>query len=226
MNLDALRFTFFNSEVGLQYLPQIWSGAIVTIELGAAIIVSGLALGLFLAYLRTFPVRPVRWLIAGFVDSFRALPPLVLIILLYYALPFVGISMGAFAATWLSLTLVLAAFSEEVFWAGIATQPRGISEAARSTGMSHTQTMVWIVLPLACRMMIAPLTNRVIAITKGTAYGSVAALSELLNQATSATSFAGNPTPLVMGAAGYLIIFLPVVIAARWIERRYGHGIH
>lgn len=226
MNLDRLVFTFFNPEIAAQYLPQILEGARVTLELGLAIIVAGLALGLFLAYLRTLPCRPLRWLITTFVDVFRTLPPLILIILFYYALPFVGLSMGAFTATWLSLTLVLAAFSEEVFWAGIATQPRGLSEAARSTGMSHTQTMVWVVLPLACRMMIAPLTNRVIAITKGTAYGSVAALNEILNQATSATSFAGNPTPLVMGAVGYLLIFLPVVIAARMLETRYGQGQH
>jgi polar amino acid transport system permease protein len=64
------------------------------------------------------------------------------------------------------------------------------------------------------------------ATTKGTAYGSVAALNEILNQATSATSFAGNPTPLMLGALGYLVIFLPVVIAGRYIERRHGAGRH
>ncbi|WP_260685120.1 amino acid ABC transporter permease [Variovorax sp. KBS0712] len=226
MQLQQLVFTFFNSEVAARYLPQILKGAVVTIELGLAIIVAGLALGLLLAYLRSLPSRALRGVIKTWVDIFRALPPLVLIILFYYALPFLDFSLSAFAATWLALTLVLAAFSEEVFWAGIESQPRGVMEAARSTGLTHTQAMAYVILPQACRLMIAPLTNRVIAITKGTAYGSVAALNEILNEATSATSFAGNPTPLMLGAIGYLVIFLPVVIVGRYIERRHGVGRH
>jgi polar amino acid transport system permease protein len=226
MQLDKLVFTFFNGDIAARYLPQVLDGARVTIELGLAVIAAGLALGMLLAYLRSLPVRGLPLAVSTLVDIFRALPPLVLIILLYYALPFLGLSLGAFASTWLALTLVLAAFSEEVFWAGIESQPRGVMEAARSTGLTHTQAMVHVLLPQSCRLMVAPLTNRVIAITKGTAYGSVAALNEILNQATSATSFAGNPTPLMLGALGYLIIFLPVVIAGRYIERRHGAGRH
>ena len=226
MQFDKLVFTFFNGDIAARYLPQVLDGARVTIELGLAVIAAGLALGIVLAYLRSLPVRGLPLLVSTLVDILRALPPLVLIILLYYALPFLGVSLGAFASTWLALTLVLAAFSEEVFWAGIESQPRGVMEAARSTGLSHTQAMVHVLLPQSCRLMVAPLTNRVIAITKGTDYGSVAALNEILNQATSATSFAGNPTPLMMGALGYLVIFLPVVVAGRYIERRHGAGRH
>ncbi|MGJ7505418.1 amino acid ABC transporter permease [Variovorax sp. ZT5P49] len=226
MQFDKLVFTFFNGDIAARYLPQVLDGARVTIELGLAVIAAGLALGIVLAYLRSLPVRGLPLLVSTLVDILRALPPLVLIILLYYALPFLGVSLGAFASTWLALTLVLAAFSEEVFWAGIESQPRGVMEAARSTGLSHTQAMVHVLLPQSCRLMVAPLTNRVIAITKGTAYGSVAALNEILNQATSATSFAGNPTPLMLGALGYLVIFLPVVVAGRYIERRHGAGRH
>ena len=226
MQLDKLVFTFFNGDIAARYLPQVLNGARVTIELGLAVIAAGLALGIVLAYLRSLPVRGLPLLVSTLVDILRALPPLVLIILLYYALPFLGVSLGAFASTWLALTLVLAAFSEEVFWAGIESQPRGVMEAARSTGLTHTQAMVHVLLPQSCRLMVAPLTNRVIAITKGTAYGSVAALNEILNQATSATSFAGNPTPLMLGALGYLVIFLPVVVAGRYIERRHGAGRH
>ncbi|QRF61892.1 amino acid ABC transporter permease [Variovorax sp. UC122_21] len=226
MQFDKLVFTFFNGDIAARYLPQVLDGARVTIELGLAVIAAGLALGIVLAYLRSLPVRGLPLLVSTLVDILRALPPLVLIILFYYALPFLGLSLGAFASTWLALTLVLAAFSEEVFWAGIESQPRGVMEAARSTGLSHTQAMVHVLLPQSCRLMVAPLTNRVIAITKGTAYGSVAALNEILNQATSATSFAGNPTPLMLGALGYLVIFLPVVIAGRYIERRHGAGRH
>lgn len=223
MDIDRLIFTFFNAEVAAEYLPQVLEGAWVTILLGLAVIGSGLAGGVLLAFLRSFRIRALNFFIIGFVDIMRSLPPLVLIILFYYALPSVGVSLSAFAATWLALALVLAAFSEEIFWAGIASLPYGQVEASRSTGMTHTQTMLYVVLPQACRMMLAPLTNRVIATVKGTAYGSVAALNEILNQATSATSFAGNPTPLTLGAIGYLLIFIPVVVAGHMIEKRYGN---
>lgn len=226
MQFDKLIFTFFNGDVAARYLPQVLAGARVTIELGLAVIAAGLALGMLLAYLRSLPMRWLPLLISTLVDILRAVPPLVLIILLYFALPFLGLSLGAFASTWLALTLVLAAFSEEVFWAGIESQPPGVMEAARSTGLTHTQSMVHVLLPQSCRLMVAPLTNRVISITKGTAYGSVVSLNEILNQATSSASFAGNPTPLMLGALGYLVIFLPVVIAGRYIERHHGAGRH
>jgi polar amino acid transport system permease protein len=71
------------------------------------------------------------------------------------------------------------------------------------------------------RIAVPPLTNRVISITKNTALGSVVALNEILNISQSASSNAGNPTPLVLGAAAYLVLFLPVVLFARWLETRW-----
>ena len=78
-----------------------------------------------------------------------------------------------------------------------------------------------MVLPQALRITIPPLTNRTIAITKGTALGTVVALHEILGMASSAVSNSYNPSPLMMGAAAYLVLFLPVVVAARWIETRF-----
>jgi polar amino acid transport system permease protein len=129
--------------------------------------------------------------------------------------------MSAFTATWLSLSLVLAAFSEEIFWAGILSVPKGQAEAARSTGLSWLQSMVFVVMPQAFRLTVAPLTNRVIAITKSTALGSVVGLSEVLNNAQSASSNAGNATPLTLAAIACLIIFVPVVLLGRWTETRF-----
>src|SRR5690606_22973882 len=97
----------------------------------------------------------------------------------------------------------LAAFAEETYWSGIRSLPKGQAEAARSTGLSWFQTMRLVILPQAIRMTLAPLTNRVLAITKNTALGSVVALTEILNVAQSATSNAGNPTPLTLGAIAY-----------------------
>jgi len=220
-SLERLADTFFNVPVMAQYLPKIVEGFFVTIELALAVVVAGIASGLVLAVVRAFRLRPVNFFIVLVVDVLRALPPLVIIIVFYFALPTIGIRMSAWVATWLALALVLAAFAEEIFWAGILAVPKGQWEAARSTGLTFLQTLTDVVLPQAVRLTIPPLTNRTIAITKGTALGAVVAVGEILYQAQSAYSFSYNPSPLVLGAVAYLILFVPVVYFGRWIETRF-----
>ncbi len=207
--------------MAVRYWPGIAEGFLVTTYLGLAIIATGIPLGLLLASLRSFHLRPVNVLIVVFADVFRALPPLMVIIILYFAFPYIEISMSAFTATWASLSLVLAAFAEEIFWAGILAVPAGQPEAARALGLSRLLTLGFVILPQAVRIAVPPLTNRMIAITKGTALGSVVALHEILNQASSAASIAGNATPMMLGAAAYLILFVPFVILGRWVETRF-----
>src|SRR5207249_5473677 len=130
-------------------------------------------------------------LIVIFVDMLRALPPLVLVLLVYFGLPSVGINLPSFAVLWIVLSCVLAAFAEEIFWAGILSIPRGQWEAARSTGIGFLGTLTYVVLPQAVRLTVPPLTNRTIAITKNTALGTAIGVGEILNQATTAQSACG-----------------------------------
>ena len=221
MDLKALVFSFFNLEIAWEYLPDILKGMMMTIELGLVVAITGLVVGMGLAVLRALQLKPVNFFIICFADIMRALPPLVVIMMLFFAFPYIQISMSAFTATWLALSLVLAAFVEEICWAGIVSVPKGQSEAARSTGLSWLQSMLYVVLPQAVRLTVAPLTNRVIAITKSTALGSVVGLSEVLNNSQSAMSNSGNATPLMLGAIGCLLIFIPVVLLGRWTETRF-----
>ena len=213
--------TFFNWQVIERYFPAIMKGVVVTIEIAAAVVVTGLTLGLVLAVLRSFRVRTASGLIVVFADVFRALPPLVLVLLVYFGLPNVGINLPSFVVLWLVLALVLAAFAEEIFWAGILSVPKGQWEAARSTGLSFVATLGYVVLPQALRLTVPPITNRTVAITKNTALGTVIGVGEILNQATTAQSFAGNATPLMMGAVAYVILFIPVVVLGRFLETRF-----
>ncbi len=213
--------TFFNWNVIERYFPAIMKGVVVTIEIAGAVVVTGTLLGLVLAIVRTFRMLPVNALIVIFVDAFRALPPLVLILLVYFGLPNIGLNLPSFAVLWLVLSLVLAAFAEEIFWASILSIPKGQWEAARSTGLGFLATLTYIVLPQAIRLTVPPLTNRTIAITKNTALGTVIGVGEILNQATTAQSFSGNATPLMMGAIAYAILFIPVVLFGRFLETRF-----
>ncbi|MGF7187409.1 polar amino acid transport system permease protein [Robbsia andropogonis] len=221
MDLAAMQHAFFNGAIAKTVLPDIFKGMIVTLELGIAVIVTGLSGGLVLALIRSLRLRWLDVLIIGYADILRALPPLIVIMMLFYAFPSIGLSFSAFQSTWFALALVLAAFAEELFWAGIISVPKGQAEAARSTGMSWIKTMQLVILPQAIRLVMAPLTNRAISTTKNTALGSVVALNEILNNAQSASSNLGSATPLTMGALGYLIIFIPLVLFGRWLEKRF-----
>lgn len=220
--MDRIAENFFDLAVMAKYLPSIIDGVWVTVHLAVLIVLSGLALGFVLAVVRAFQIRPVNWLIVLVADVFRALPPIVVMIVFYFALPFVGISMSGFVVAWLSLTLVLASFAEEIFWTGILSVDRGQWEAARSTGLGFLGTLRDVVLPQAVRLTIPPLTNRTIVITKSTAIASVVAVQEILTQASAAQAFSANTTPLMMAAVAYLVIFLPLVVLSRWVESRFG----
>ena len=213
--------SFFNARVAAEYWPKIVDGLWLTIALALCVIVAGVLAGLGLAVLRAMGVRALNWGIVFLVDLFRAVPPLVIIVLLFFGLPAAGMELSGFASAWLALSLVLMAFAEEIFWGGITTLPKGQWEASRALGLRFLPTFFLVVLPQAIRLVIPPLVNRTIAITKGTALASVVAVPEILGAAQAGVSFSFNPTPLTLGAAAYLLLFLPVVVAGRWVERRF-----
>lgn len=220
-DFDRFIHTFFNLEVAAKYWPDLAKGLGITAGIGLLVAITGLVFGVVLAVLRALQIRPLSLLIIAFADIMRALPPLVLMIVFFFAFPLIGLPMNAFTTVWLALSLVLAAYAEESVWGGILSLPRGQSEAARSTGLTWWQTMTSVILPQAFRIAVPPLTNRVIAISKNVALGSVVALNEVLNEAQSATSNSGNPTPLTMAAFAYLLLFIPVIFAARRLESRW-----
>jgi polar amino acid transport system permease protein len=218
---DRFAEAFLNGAVLDRYAPAILQGVGVTVALSALIVLAGVALGLALACLRAQRVAPLSAAIVVFADVMRALPPLVLILIAYFGLPGVGVFLSSFMVLFAVLTLVLAAFAEEIFWAGITSVDKGQWEAARSTGLGPRRTLVWVVLPQAVRLAIPPLTNRAIAVTKMTALGAVIGVPDILNQAQTAVSFSGNASPLFLAAAAYVAIFLPLVVLARWLETRF-----
>ena len=219
--MNAFLEAFFKPNLIAQYLPAILHGVVTTIEIALAVVITGLSLGLLLAVVRAFAIKPVNVLIVIVVDMLRALPPLVIVLIVYFGLPNVGLSIPSFAVLWLVLSLVLAAFAEEIFWAGILSVPKGQWEAARSTGFGFLGTLSYIVLPQAVRLAVPPITNRTVAITKNTALGTVIGVPEILSQATTAQSFSGNATPLMMGALAYILLFIPVVVLGRFLETRF-----
>ncbi len=202
---------FFNLDVLRRSLPLLLLGLWTTILLGAVSIVLGLFLGLIMVMLRLYARRPVRLLAVGYINLLRALPLLVLLVLIYYALPFLGVRLSSFAAATAALSLVSGAYTAEIFRAGIEAVPRGQFEASAALGLRRWRVMRSVVLPQAVRIVIPPLTSNAINVLKDTALASVVAMPDLLKQATQAQALFANPSPLVGAALLYLLLLLPLV---------------
>ena len=218
--MDILQ-TFFNIHVLVGAFPMLLSGLGRTVMLGFLSILFGLIGGLLLALVRLYSPRPIAFLGIAYIDVFRSLPVLVWLVVVYYALPFVGITLSPFAAACTALTTVSSAYAAEIYRAGIEAIPRGQFEAAQAIGLSHFNVMRDVVLPQAVRIVIPPLTGNSINVMKDTALASVVAMPDLLKQATQAQALAANPTPLIGAAIMYLIILLPLVRLVGLLERRF-----
>jgi His/Glu/Gln/Arg/opine family amino acid ABC transporter permease subunit len=220
--MERLLDNYFNLGVLGAYYPAILGGFLVTVEVAILTVVLGIGAGLLLAVLRNFRHRAVNALIVGYVDVFRTLPQIVVIVVLYFALPYAGVRLSPFGATVVALAAVLSAFSAEIFWSAIKSISSGQSDAAAALGFKAIGTLFLVILPQAMRLAIPMLTNRAIAIIKGTALGTAVSLPEVLGQAQSAMAIAANPSPLTLAAALYLLLFIPLVVASRWVEQRFG----
>lgn len=216
--------TFLNGRVFIETLPLVLSGLGVTLELGAASILIGFCLGLALALIRLYGGAPWKWLAIGYINLFRAVPILVLLIVIYYALPFTGIRLTSFVSALSAISMVAGAYSAEIFRAGIEAVPRGQFEAARALGLSPSIIMMKVVLPQALIIVIPPTTSNAINVLKDTALASVVAMPDLLKQATQAQALAANPTPLITAAAIYIIMLLPLVHLVGHMEKRWSKG--
>ena len=212
--------TFFNWDVLVRSFPMLMRGVGNTILLGCVSIVFGGIAGLFVCLVRLYGPRPVRLLAIGYIDILRAMPILVLLILIYYALPFVGIRLTSFTSATLALSLVLSAFTAEVCRAGIEAVPKGQFEAAAALGLPFWRTMGTVILPQALRLVVPPLTSNCVSIYKDTALASVVAVPDLLKQATDAQALMANPTPLIGAALIYLAFLWPLVRLVNHLEGR------
>ena len=187
----------------------------------------GLVFGLVLALMRLSQVRPYRWLANVYIEFFRGIPLLLWLFFLGYGVP---TATGAqlpgspYSPIVLGLGMPAAAYMAETIRAGIQAVPRGQSEAARSLGMSATGSMVSVVIPQAFRIIIQPLTNEVILLTKDSSLvailGVTAGTKELTKFGRDALNQFVSPTPLVVAGLCYLLITVPLSLLVRRLEAR------
>ena len=216
--------TFFNWNVFVSSFPLLLSGLRITLLLGVVSIIAGLVSGLFIALTRIYGARPLGIVAKVYTDVFRSIPILVLLIVVYYALPFVGLRLSPFMSAAVALTLVSGAYTAEIFRAGIEAIPSGQFEASQALGLGYRHMMLDVILPQAVRIVIPPLTNNCINVIKDTALASVVAMPDLLKQATQAQALEANPTPLIVAALMYVAILWPLVIFVGRLEKSFRRG--
>lgn len=204
-----------------------------TLEYTAAAFAVSFALGLVLALMRLSSVRVYRILATAYVEFFRGIPALLVVLAFAFIVPVAfGIRFESFLVQIaLALGMTSAAYLSETLRAGLQAVPKGQVEAARSLGMSQAQTMRQVVIPQAFRLVLPPMTNEFVLLTKDTslvyAMGTVGAQGELtkLARQTLTQSSVGGLTAFVVVGLAYLVITVPLSALTRYLERRTGSTV-
>ncbi|RWR26172.1 amino acid ABC transporter permease [Sinirhodobacter populi] len=218
--MDLFLANFANVDSLIQVWPLLAQGLAVTLQLVVVCLplaaLSGLTVGVAYSFAPGF-LR--RCLVVG-IDLLRSFPVLVLLIVIYYSLPAVGIKISAFWAVVLALVLNNTGYFGEIFRAGLVSLDKGQTEAAQALGFGPFKMMFWILLPQALRRVAAPCASNALELVKGTSIASIVALPELLRSANVAQQQVYNPTPLTATAIIFFVLLWPF---SRWVsvlERR------
>ena len=199
----------------------ILQGAVVTVTLSLVGILIGLPIGLGLAVLRWADVPVIARVVAVYVSILRATPLVTLLLLLFFALPNIGIAIGPVSAAILALVMNTAAFNCEVWRAALMNFPRDQFEAAQSVGMTATLRFRRIVLPQIVHVSLPGLVNEMSLLIKVTPVLAVVGVVDITRAAVRIGAETYDPLPpFLIAVALYAPIVFALVSVQRWIERR------
>jgi len=229
--MEFIRQYYFDFGLMGDYFSPVLDGFWLTVQLSILGGIFSLIWGLILAVVRQLPGRataPLRWLSIGYIDAFRGIPLLLVLLLVSGGLSALSSPVGGDVIpeflgkpTWLgqtspfwygvlALTITYGAYMAEVYRAGIEAVPRGQMEAARSVGMSHGQAMRFVIVPQAVRKVIPPLLNDFIALMKDTSLVSILGAAEVVYVGRQVQSETFNGSALMLGAIMFLIVTIPL----------------
>jgi len=212
--------SFANIETFSAVLPLLLQGLAITIGLALVALPIALVCGLLIALLFEINNRTLSAALFVLIDTFRSIPVLVLLMIIFYALPFLGVVIPAFAAVVAALVINNLGYYGEIFRAGLASVPRHQHEAGLALGISRPRVLVFIIVPQAVRNVIAPLASNSLELAKATSIASLVTLPEMLRVAQVAQANVYNPTPLVAAALIYFIVLWPFSRLVARYERR------
>ena len=200
--------------------PLLWQGLQLTVLLAVVTLPIATAFGLAIAVAYSFHHKALNVALLVWIDLFRSFPVLVLLILIFYGLPFLGLKLPSFAACVLAITLNNSGYYGEIFRAGIEAIPPGQRDAARALGLHPLQIIFLVILPQAIARVAAPLASNSLELVKTTSIAALVALPELLRSARVALEQTYNPTPLMAAGVIYFVLLWPFARLVARLERR------
>ena len=219
---ETLRNTFFKWAYGFEILPKILLGfttnATLTVIAGTSVALIGLGIAL-LRTSRSPALTPFRILATVYVDVFRGIPMLLVILLVGFGIPALqikGLTNNVLVLGTLAVIITYSAYVAEVIRSGILTVHPSQRAAARSLGLSNFQTLRHVVLPQALKRVTPPLLNDLVALIKDTGLVSILGVTDAVRAAQIQTAKTFNYTPYVMAAIIFLLVTIPLT---RWTDR-------
>jgi His/Glu/Gln/Arg/opine family amino acid ABC transporter permease subunit len=211
-----------------QYRVWLFEGVILTLKIAVVSMVLAMVFGLLIALLRMSPIWPVRTLASLYISIFRAIPPLVFILWMYYGVTLVtGLNIEAFWSGVICLTLQYAAWLAEIYRAGLQAIDKGQREAALSTGLSRTRAFAKVIWPQAWRIIIPPMANNFVGIIKDSSLVGIIGLNELMRQSQIAVSLTFRPFELYTAAMViYIVLTLAIARMASFLEQRAARSLN
>ncbi|MCU1441493.1 MAG: Amino acid transporter rane protein 1, family [Rhodoglobus sp.] len=206
----------------IENLPRFIDAFLVTVRLLVVSGIGALIIGTLIAGLRISPVPALRGFATVYTEVIRNTPLTLVLFFCAFVMPQLGVRLDYVVAATIGLTVYTSPFVAEAVRSGINGVSVGQSEAARAIGLRFGQTVGLVVLPQAIRMVIPPLINVLIALTKNTSVAAGFAVLELVAVSRQVIQFNGDATIpiLVAVAAFYLLITVPLGQAANYLERR------
>jgi polar amino acid transport system substrate-binding protein len=233
-NIQPIRYDYYiNTQIGtptwlelfyryLSFMPKLGQAAMVTLGISIVSMIIAVGLGLMIALIRVYAPKPFSSLAIFYIEAVRGTPLLIQLLFIFFALPAIGIKLSPFVAAVIGLGCNYAAYEAENYRAGIFSVPRGQMEASISLGLTRIQTLRYVILPQAVRLVIPPVTNDFISLLKDSSLVSVITMVELTKvYGQIASTYFDYLGPGILVAIIYLIIGLPFVKLSKFVERHY-----
>ncbi len=204
-----------------RFLPEFLKGTAVTLELTAVGLGLGFALGLILALMRAYGPKGLRAIAIGYIELFRGTPLLVQLFLVYYGLPSLGVTLTQSMSAYLALGLNSAAYQAEYLRGAIQSIGESQMTAGRAIGLSRWQTIRFVILPQALRLVIPAWSNEPISLLKTSAVVFLIAVQDLMARGKRAATITYDPIgSYIAVAVVYLVIVFVMNAVLKWVERK------
>ena len=206
-----------------EILPSLLSGATMTLQVFALVLLFSIPLGIFVAFCLQVHWKPLHYMIDVYIWVMRGTPLLLQLIFIYYVLPSIGIRLDRVPAAIIAFTLNYAAYFAEIFRGGIATIPQGQYEAAKVLKLNTIDTVRYIILPQVTKIVLPSVFNEVMSLVKDTSLVYALGISDLILASRTAANRDASLIPMFLAGAIYLLMIGIVTILAKKLEKKFSY---